>query len=231
MTEPELRAAVASRQWFHCVRLPYDIVTPGTREPDAWATYHLPDRLDGQSVLDIGAWEGQFSFEAERRGAALVVAMDVWDTKSEPGSAGLGNANFRFCHDALDSRVQQINRNVYDLRPKHGPFDLILFLEVLYHLQHPLLGLQRVASVLAPGGLLCMESWIDAEWIESPAAMFYPGAELNGDPTNWWGPNVLCVQSLAVAAGFKTCDLVWSRPDVHFGGRGKRACFHARKEK
>ena len=35
---------------------------------------HLPASLAGLSVLDIGAWDGFFSFEAERRGAARVVA-------------------------------------------------------------------------------------------------------------------------------------------------------------
>lgn len=231
MTKQEILDGIASRTWFHHVQLPYGLVTPGTREADAWTTYKLPERLDGLRILDIGAWDGQFSFEAERRGASHVTAMDLWGnnpTSSEPGSMGQGWDNFSFCHAALNSRVEVVNRNVYDLIPSHGPFDVILFLEVLYHLQNPVLGLQRVASVLAPGGLLCMESWIDAEFIEEPAAMFYPGAELNNDPTNWWGPNIKCVQSMAVAAGFSTCELVWFRHDVHFGGRGKRACFHAR---
>lgn len=234
MTEQEIRDGVEKRKpWFHCIQLPYGIVTPGTREADAWQTYKLPERLDGKFVLDIGAWEGQFSFEAERRGASQVVAMDLWGNdpaKDEPGSMGQGWDNFQFCREVLDSRVIPVYKNVYDLSPARDlSFDLILFLEVLYHLQDPLLGLRRVASVLAPDGMLCMESWIDAEWIKEPAAIFYPGYELNNDPTNWWGPNVLCVQSLAVAAGFKTCELVWSRNDVHFGGRGKRACFHCRK--
>jgi len=234
-TDPtHLRTALPAPKWLHCVHLPYSIITPGFREPNAWSLYHLPERLDGQRVLDIGAWEGQFSFEAERRGAAHVTAMDLWGNDpskpdAEPGSMGAGWANFQFCHAALHSRVVSLNRNVYDLTPTQGPYDLVLFLEVLYHLQDPMRGLRNIASVLAPNGLLCLETWIDAEWIDAPAAIFYPGAELNGDPTNWWGPNIACVQSMAVAAGFKTCDIVYSRNDVHFGGRGKRVCFHARR--
>ena len=46
--------------------------------------------------------------------------------------------------------------------------------------------------------------------------------------SNWWGPNIKCVGHLAKAAGFDSCELVWWRQDVHFGGRGKRACFHLR---
>ena len=39
----------------------------------------IPD-VRGRSVLDVGAWDGKYSFEAERSGAARVVALDhyVW---------------------------------------------------------------------------------------------------------------------------------------------------------
>lgn len=228
MTEQEIRDGVAARKWFHNIQLPYGIVTPGTREPDAWQTYKLPEKLDGLSVLDIGAWDGGFSFEAERRGADSVTAMDVWNCTDEPGSAGNGWDNYQFAHAALDSQVQTLNRSITSIWQVGRKFDLILFLEVLYHLQEPLYALRRINSMLACGGMVCLETWIDAEWIEEPAAIFYPGAELAGDPTNWWGPNVKCVQSWAIAAGFATCELVWSKNDVHLGGRGKRACFHLR---
>lgn len=233
MTEQEIKDGVSARKWFHCIQLPFGIVTPGSREPDAWQLYKLPERLDGKRVLDIGAWDGGFSFEAERRGAVSVTAMDLWNTASDPGSSGAGWNNFQFAHAALDSKVKPVNSNVYDLLPWDGAgfrsFDLILFLEVLYHLHNPMLALKRIHDVLAAGGLCCMETWIDAEWIEEPAAIFYPGDELNGDPSNWWGPNIKCVQAMAVAVGFKTCDVVYSRNDVHLGGRGKRVCFHVRK--
>lgn len=236
MTEQEIRDGVADRKWFHNIQLPYGIVTPGTREPDAWQTYKLPEKLDGLRVLDIGAWEGGFSFESERRGASSVTAMDVWNRTNEPGSGGYGWENFQFCHRVLGSGVKTWNMNVYDLdaldkRPHDQDdvtFDMILFLEVLYHLQDPLRAIRNIRNRLAKNGMVCLETWIDAEWIEEPAAIFYPGAELAGDPTNWWGPNIKCVQSWAIAAGFAACELVWSKNDVHLGGRGKRACFHIR---
>ncbi|MFT7618472.1 MAG: hypothetical protein ACI97A_002115 [Planctomycetota bacterium] len=41
-------------------------------------TLYLFDQLDfqGKSVIDIGCWDGYFSFQAERRGASLVVGFD-----------------------------------------------------------------------------------------------------------------------------------------------------------
>lgn len=230
-TRDALQNAVEVRRpWFHVIPLPHGVVTPGTREPDAWALYKLPERLDGLTVLDIGAWEGQFSFEAERRGAAAVTAMDVWNRNDEPGSIGAGWERFQFCHAALKSNVHARNCNVYTLSDSGiggGEFGLVLFLEVLYHLQDPFLGLRKVASVCRRQ--LVLETWLDCCETPFPAMAFYPGAELNGDPTNWWGPNQACVEALLRATGFTRVEMVWSRADIHLGGRGRRACFHAFK--
>jgi tRNA (mo5U34)-methyltransferase len=51
----------------------------------------LPSRLDGYSVLDIGAYDGYFSFHAKMRGAARVVASDdfVWRLDNVPARANL----------------------------------------------------------------------------------------------------------------------------------------------
>ena len=68
--------------WWHSIDLG-DRVTPGHKSPDLlereWSNLRLPD-LAGRSVLDIGCWDGWFSFRAERERAARVVALDhyVW---------------------------------------------------------------------------------------------------------------------------------------------------------
>src|SRR5262245_44766356 len=69
--------------WFHSIDLGLGVVTPGAKSPDVHrhelATFRLPD-LRGKSVLDIGAWDGFYSFAAERLGASRVVALDhyIW---------------------------------------------------------------------------------------------------------------------------------------------------------
>jgi len=69
--------------WWHSIDLGDGIVTNGLRNGEDLALeleeLQLPD-LRGRTVLDIGAWDGYFSFEAERRGATRVVALDhfVW---------------------------------------------------------------------------------------------------------------------------------------------------------
>ena len=79
--DPELVREIRERQFFHNIDLGNGLHTVGDSvhtdvltQPGA-----IPD-VRGKSVLDIGAWDGKFSFEAERAGAARVVALDhyVW---------------------------------------------------------------------------------------------------------------------------------------------------------
>jgi tRNA (mo5U34)-methyltransferase len=96
---------------------------------------------------------------------------------------------------------------VLDLSPETvGVFDVVFFLGVLYHMKHPLLALERVSSVTRE--LLIMSTFVDATWTRRPAAAFYPRAEANSDPTNWWGPNPGAVVAMLETAGFTRVDVV-----------------------
>jgi tRNA (mo5U34)-methyltransferase len=97
--------------------------------------------------------------------------------------------------------------DVYDLSPeKVGVFDVVLFLGVFYHLSHPLLGLERVASVT--GDLLIPETHEDLLDHRRPAMAFYPGGELGYDVTNWWGPNGPALLGLLRTVGFQRLKVV-----------------------
>src|SRR5579872_4504284 len=76
-----VQAQIASeRYWFHKIELAPGIVTPGWSDPkaDKLPYYGLPADLTGKRVLDVGCAEGFFSYEAERRGAKEVVAVDAY---------------------------------------------------------------------------------------------------------------------------------------------------------
>ena len=73
----QIRGLMAERQWFHTIELAPGLFTPGAEDtPRKAQLIGLPEDLSGKSVLDIGAYDGYFSFEAERRGAARVLAFD-----------------------------------------------------------------------------------------------------------------------------------------------------------
>ena len=75
MDAADLRARADAHRWYHTIDLGGGIVTRGVdNSPERLARLGLPVSLAGKTVLDVGAWDGFFSFEAERRGAARVVA-------------------------------------------------------------------------------------------------------------------------------------------------------------
>jgi tRNA (mo5U34)-methyltransferase len=248
MNPDELRAQVDALRWYHTIDLGHGVVTKGVdNTPLRLARVDLPASLAGRSVLDIGAWDGFFSFEAERRGASRVVAADYYAWRGQGWGTGKGKAGFELARQALGSRVEDVDIDVLDLSPDRvgGTFDVVFFLGVLYHLPNPLLALERVASVASD--LLILETVVDMVGVRRPAAAFYPGRELNDDPTNWWGPNEAAVHGMLRAVGFEDVRTVTPLPSAPYRAaravshwmRGKntlrgafrqdRAVFHARR--
>src|SRR3954447_2635329 len=219
MASADLRAEAARVNWFHSIELEPGFVTPGradTREQDA--RLHLRE-LGGKTVLDVGAWDGFFSFEAERLGAARVVALDTFSWQAR--GAGTGKAGFELARQALGSSVEDVEGEVLDISPETvgGTFDVVVFLGVLYHLKHPFLALERLRSVC--NELLVLETHVDLIGTRRAAAAFYPGTELEDDWTNWWGPNPAAVSGMLEQAGFSDATRV--HPRSWLPGRAARA--------
>jgi tRNA (mo5U34)-methyltransferase len=205
MNREALRQRVAAHRWFHRIDLGDGLITPGIDDsPGKLARLRLPASLAGRTVLDVGAWDGFFAFEAERRGAARVLAVDSFCWSGD----GWGKkAGFELAREALGSKVEDAEIEVLDLDPARiGTFDVVLFLGVLYHMRHPLLALEKVAAVTQ--GLLVLETKVDFLHVHRPAAAFYPEKELNNDPTNWWGPNPAALTAMLRAVGFSRVEIV-----------------------
>ena len=196
---PDLAKRVAALPWWHKIDLGYGVITPGHVDISATVPYlQLPERLNGQTVCDVGAWDGGYSFECEKRGASDVLATD-WFCWEGPGWGK--KASFELARQALGSRVRDCTVDVLALDPGQlGTFDIVLFLGVLYHMRHPLLALEKVASLTRE--MLVLETHVDMLHEPRPAMAFYPGAELASDPSNWFGPNPACVVAMLRDVGF-----------------------------
>ena len=85
--------------WWHSIDLGDGIVTPGRKGAEQLAeelaTMRLPD-LRGKTVLDIGAWDGYFSFAAERLGGT-VTAFDYFEWSTDT------DAKMRYWKACMDS--------------------------------------------------------------------------------------------------------------------------------
>jgi tRNA (mo5U34)-methyltransferase len=203
--------------WYHRIELPNGIVTPGWAPMDP-AIYRIPADLSGKRVLDVGACDGYWTFEALKCNASQVVAID--DFSDQLGTLKDGDrrawATFDFCRDALGYdavRCQRTEMSVYDVsEARLGRFDVVFFFGTLYHLRHPLLALDRLASVADE--LLCIETAILDDYSVFRGGMgkghagsevvmeFYVGNEYGNNDTNWWVPNLNCLTRMTVAAGF-----------------------------
>jgi tRNA (mo5U34)-methyltransferase len=252
-------------RWWHSIDLGDGVVTPGYKTAAIHeAELHEMDlpSLVHRSVLDIGAWDGFYSFAAEQRGARRVVALDhfvwaldyraadalarkyqneglvpppytsvpeLWDEEGQPGKAG-----FDLCHEILGSRVEAViaDLNTMDL-DSLGSFDVVLYLGVLYHEPNPMNALMRLRRVTNDLAVIESEMTYFPGLEHLALAEFYPSAELNGDPTNWWVPNYTCLEGLCRASGFRRLEIKKGSPalfaslppgsnPVHF-----RGIFHA----
>lgn len=192
---------LAQKGFYHSIPLPDGTVLEGIIPLDVLrsraAEFPIPERLDGKRILDIGTWDGFFAFEMERRGAQ-VVAID--NTEVE---------NFYMVRELLGSHAEYHVQDVYELTPeRNGYFDIVVFMGVLYHLKHPLLGLERVCDVTTD--MAIVESFVTNEEITSdpPALEFYETTELLGQADNWCGPNIQCLLAMCRTAGFARPELI-----------------------
>ena len=199
--------------WHQKIDLGNGFTTPGAQDTDSLLRQiSLPEDLSGMRVLDLGARDGYFSFECERRGASEVIALDY---------VPADQTGFEICKKILNSNVIYVNSNVYSIdKNSLGEFDLVLCLGLIYHLRHPVLAIDRIYDVLRENGSLILESHVidgglvdqDNQWIslssidsrlgQMQMAQFYAGGKLNNDVSNFWAPNLTCLIEIVSNSGF-----------------------------
>jgi len=197
-TRETLLQEVARHEWLYSVDLGGGVTTPGRFGPPNPQIKEAFGHVDfrDKRALDVGCFEGQWSFEAERRGAA-VVAIDylLKDPRARLSERGVKELpTFRLAHAILGSRVEyRPDLSVYDVgRLGQRDFDVVVFCGVYYHLKHPLLALSRLRGVMREGGTLIVEGPV----IEGPRdayARFFYHDVLADDHSNWWVPTLPCL--------------------------------------
>jgi tRNA (mo5U34)-methyltransferase len=187
--------------WYHSIELPDGQVIQGLLTLEQLrmrlAQFPIPEDLTGKRVLDIGAWDGWFSFEMERRGAQ-VLAVDSAE-----------NTQFRVARELLGSKVEYRIADICRLSSRDiGRFDIVLFFGVLYHVKHPLLALETVCELSTD--MAFVESFVTddpADLSTPPLLEFYETTELRGQFDNWVGPNSSCLLAFCRTAGFPRVKL------------------------
>ena len=230
--------------WCHTIHLGHGVVTPGMmgslpEMENRLATLRLPE-LRGKSVLDINTLDGFFAFEAERRGARRVVALDhyLWAMDmvqhvkywSECKEKGLrpspyhempyyrpdqmpGKAGFDTAQQVLQSKVEGIAAEFMEMDLESlGKFDVVLYLGSLYHMENPLAALRRVAQVTQELAIIETEATAFPGFEDHGVCEFFESNELNGDVSNWWAPNEKALTGMCRAAGFSDVTTIVGGP-------------------
>jgi tRNA (mo5U34)-methyltransferase len=198
----DLLKRVQALRWVHAIDLGNGIVTPGMWGPPSPTIMRAFDTIDfrGKKVLDIGCWDGLWSFEAEKRGATTVVATDL-NTQRWPQD---GHLTFVLAHEALSSKaIYRKDVSVYDV-PSTFPerdFDVVLFCGIYYHLRDPLLALSRLRQAMKPGGVIVVEGEVTLDRTKCSAEFFYKQTHSN-DPSNWWVPTIRCLHEWVESSYF-----------------------------
>ncbi|MBV8161006.1 MAG: methyltransferase domain-containing protein [Acidimicrobiia bacterium] len=190
-----------SRSWYHTIDLPDGSTTPGWIDTRPVARLvPWPSEVRGGRCLDVGTFDGFWSFEMERRGAAEVVAIDVDDPEQldfavDYQAAGAEHIKeigaergpgFAEAKAALGSSVVRRNRSVYDLDPvEDGRFDVVVCGAILLHLRDPVLALERIRHVC--DGMLVLVELVDPKLeIFTPR---HPSAAVRPYTDQWWVTN------------------------------------------
>lgn len=201
LSDEDLLARMQAFHWWHSIALRPGLTTFGGKSEMILALEEeallAPFNLQGRSVVDIGAWNGHFSFAAKRRGARRVLATDsyIWNHPVWRGREAFDLARAELGLD-IEARVV----DPPEITPDLGSFDVVMFLGVFYHLYDPIEVMTRLRGITRQ--LLLVETHSDLTGLAAPGMVFYPGDTLNQDATNWWGPNPALMLHLFLQLGF-----------------------------
>jgi tRNA (mo5U34)-methyltransferase len=220
----QLIEQVKRLQWSHSIDLGDGLVTPGewgNHNPVLWKAIGDID-FAGKKVLDVGCWDGLWSFEAEKRGAEEIYSTDLITQRSHQ------MPTFELARRLLNSQARYFPRqSVYEIDELGvDDFDVVIFAGVYYHLKDPLRALAALRRVMKEGAVIVVEgAVIDAEpprptppptprrrlalgrWLRAdpPApppgpvaddcyARFYYREAFAFDDSNWWVPTIPCLR-------------------------------------
>jgi len=195
-------------RWFHRISIKKVgndwFQTPGTEpaEFSLWKIKAIP-AVAGKKCLDVGAWDGLFTFYLREQGASDVLAIDSYQNK-------VGMKGFELARELLNEvgrpvdGIRYLHMDVRDLPSLKEEFDVSLFFGTIYHLEDPYMAMKVLARLTRQ----CMV--LEGHFIkgDDPIGYFYNPRQLNNDDTNYWGLTLPCIVRMATRAGFKKHEMV-----------------------
>jgi 2-polyprenyl-3-methyl-5-hydroxy-6-metoxy-1,4-benzoquinol methylase len=180
---------------YHQLDLGENLVMEGDYDMTKYLQYYdLPADLTGKRVLDVGTASGFFALECARRGGD-VTAIDIW-----PADSALLTAII----DATGVNVKYVQKNIYDLTPEFGLFDLVVCGSLLLHLPAQFGAVQRLKSVCSGQLILSNACTEDSQTNQEPICKFLgaPGNDAEVAYWHFWSVSGAALKQMLLTAGF-----------------------------
>lgn len=211
MVDSSLQKRVDEIQWYH----EFDFgggLKARSLTPDVASHRKVWRFIEGQleavnfhdkTVLDIGAWDGYWSFLAERKGAKHVLASDDV-TQSWSDGRGLLLAK-----ELLRSSVSiDQNLSVYQLASLNRKFDVVMCLGVYYHLLDPFYAFAQIRHCCHPGTLVVLEGNVGRAGMRADEVRYTFG----DTRLSAFVPSAPALENLLSLAYLRVQSQAWLRP-------------------
>jgi len=219
-------------KWYHTIQLTSDIKTNGTYDHSLYLKkYGFPVSLSGLKVLDVGAADGFFSFEFEKRGADDILAID---TNCSDGSMAISpspsfaknytkkyddvyhfNEKFKSIYNELglsNPNMFLIAKTILESKVRYeqrniydmdGKFDFVFCGDLIEHLKNPLEAVENLYRLTKKQCIVSLSSV--PEGSDSNETLMYRGNVAGG---SFFHFHTGTFREVLLASGFKTVNIL-----------------------
>ena len=161
----------------------------------------------GKTVLDVGAWDGYWSFYAERRGARSVLASD---DLTQNWSDGRG---IHLAKELLGSGVE-INQSVsvYQLGALKRTFDIVMCFGVYYHLLDPLYAFAQIRHCCHDNTLVLLDGDVGRSGMRADEVRY----RFDDSSLSAFVPSIPALETLLRVSYLRVQSHAWLRPRTFY---------------
>jgi SAM-dependent methyltransferase len=197
MTFPEDKEAIErssffNEKWYYSIELIPGLFTRGANHRNLGLTRDLLKRCDvkDRRCLDIGTMEGAVPILLSRRGAGLIVAVDIGPHHERIAAV----KHYTGAHFDYHSEVTHGNTVPFLKSQRVVNFDVVVLSGVLYHCFGPLHTLAMARSLVRTGGLMIVETFAAVD--EQYAMYFNARGFFIPDPSTYFVPSIALLDYL-----------------------------------
>ena len=205
------QSSIDGIDWYHEFDFGGGLNARSTAPDVAWhrrVWQFVEQQLEGidfrdKAVLDVGAWDGYWSFYAERKGARYVLASD---DLTQNWSDGRG---IHLAKELLGSRVE-INQgvSVYRLGALKRTFDIVMCFGVYYHLLDPLYAFAQIRHCCHEGTLVLLDGDVGRSGMRADEVRY----RFDDSRRSAFVPSLPALETMLRATYLRVQSQAWLRP-------------------